>query len=145
MRKRQVKSPKILFRDSGILHALLNLPDQDSLRAHPKLGASWEGFALEQVIQMHRAEAGECFFWATHGDAELDLLIVQGTKRTAFEFKYTSTPRVTRSMRSALADLNLDRITVVCPGDGAYPLAEDVRVAGLRELVRETFFAASAT
>ena len=71
-------------------------------------------------------------------DAELDLLIVQGTKRIAFEFKYASTPRVTRTMRSALADLNLDRLTIVCPGDGTYPLAEDVRVAGLRELVRET-------
>ena len=138
IRKRQVKSPKILFRDSGILHALLNLPHEDSLRAHPKLGASWEGFALEQVIQMHRAEAGECFFWATHGDAELDLLIVQGTKKTAYEFKYTSTPRVTRSMHSALGDLNLDRITIVCPGDGAYPLAENVRVAGLKTLVQES-------
>ena len=137
MRKRQVKSPKILFRDSGILHALLNLPDQDSLRGHPKIGASWEGFALEQVIQMHRADAGECFFWATHGDAELDLLIVQGTKKTAYEFKYTSTPRVTRSMYSALADLNPDRITIVCPGDGAYPLVENIRVAGLRKLAQE--------
>ena len=86
---------------------------------------------------MHRADAGECFFWATHGDAELDLLIVQGTKKTAFEFKYTSTPRVTRSMHSALADLNLDRITIVCTGDGACPLAENIRVAGLWELVRE--------
>ena len=138
MRKRQVKSPKILFRDSGILHALLNLPDQASLRAHPKIGASWEGFALEQVIRMHRADGNECFFWATHGDAELDLLIVQGTKKTAFEFKYTSTPRVTRSMHSALRDLNLDRITIVCPGDGAYPLAEKVRVAGLRRLALES-------
>ena len=137
LRKRQVKSPKILFRDSGILHALLNLPDGDNLRAHPKLGASWEGFALEQVIQMHRAEAGECFFWATHGHAELDLLIVQGTKKTAFEFKYSSTPKVTRSMRSALADLNLDRITIVCPGTGTYPLAENVRVAGLLNLAQE--------
>ena len=136
--KRQVKSPKILFRDSGILHALLNLPDQSSLHAHPKLGASWEGFALEQVIQMHRADAGECFFWATHGDAELDLLIVQGTKRSAFEFKYTSTPRVTRSMHSALEDLKLDRITIVTPGDGDYPLAENVKVACLRALVQES-------
>ena len=138
LRKRQVKSPKILFRDSGILHALLNLPDENDLRAHPKLGASWEGFALEQVIQMHRADATECFFWATHGHAELDLLIVQGTKRSAFEFKYTSTPRVTRSMHSALEDLELDRITIVCPGDGDYPLTENVRVAGLRTLARES-------
>ena len=138
LRKRQVKSPRILFRDSGILHALLNLPDEDSLRAHPKLGASWEGFALEQVIRMHRADAGECFFWATHGDAELDLLIVQGTKRSAFEFKYSSAPKVTRSMHTALEDLKLDRITIVSPGDGDYPLTENVRVAGLRTLARES-------
>ena len=137
IRKRQIKSPKILFRDSGILHALLNLPNRASLHAHPKIGASWEGFALEQVIQMHRADAGECFFWRTHGDAELDLLIVQGSKKTAFEFKYSSTPRVTRSMHSALADLALDEITIVCPGDGAYPLAENVRVASLQKLAQE--------
>ena len=138
IRKRQVKSPKILFRDSGILHALLNLPDHPGLLAHPKLGASWEGFALEQVVQMHQADAGECFFWATHGDAELDLLIAQGTKMTAFEFKYTSAPRVTRSMHSALGDLDLDRITIVCPGEDTYPLTERVRVANLRTLARET-------
>ena len=137
LRKRQVRSPKILFRDSGVLHALLDLPDENGLLAHPKLGASWEGFALEQVIQMHRADAADCFFWATHGHAELDLLIVQGTKRSAFEFKYTSTPRVTRSMHSALENLKLDRITIVHPGDSDYPLTENVRVAGLRTLARE--------
>ena len=137
MRKRQVKSPRVLFRDSGILHAQLGLPDENSLLGHPKLGASWEGFALEQVIQMHRADAAECFFWATHGHAGLDLLIAQGTKRSAFEFRYTSTPRVTRSMHSALADLKLDRITIVNPGDGDYPLTENVRVAGLRTLARD--------
>jgi len=137
LRKRQVKSPKIMFRDSGLLHALLDLPDRDRLHAHPKLGASWEGFALEQVIRMHRAEAEECFFWATHGDAELDLLIVRGSKKTAFEFKYTSTPRVTRSMHSALADLDLERITIVCPGDSAYPLTESVRVTNLHQLRQE--------
>jgi len=137
LRKRQVKSPKIMFRDSGLLHALLDLPDRDRLHTHPKLGASWEGFALEQVIRMHRAEAAECFFWATHGDAELDLLIVRGSKKTAFEFKYTSTPRVTRSMHSALADLDLERITIVCPGDSAYPLTESVRVTNLHQLRQE--------
>ena len=137
MRKRQVRSPRVLFRDSGILHALLGLSDETGLLAHPKLGASWEGFALEQVIRMHRADAAECFFWVTHGHAELDLMIVQGTRRSAFEFKYTSTPRVTRSMHSALEDLKLDRITIVNPGDGDYPLTENVRVAGLRTPARE--------
>ena len=87
---------------------------------------------------MHRADAGECFFWATHGDAELGLLIVQGTKRSAFEFKYSSAPKVTRSMHSALEDLKLDRITIVSPVDGDYPLTQNVRVAGLRTLARES-------
>ncbi len=137
LRKRQVKSPKIMFRDSGLLHALLDLPDRDRLHSHPRLGASWEGFALEQVIRMHQAEAAECFFWATHGDAELDLLIVRGSEKTAFEFKYTSTPRVTRSMHSALTDLDLERITIVCPGDSTYPLTKKIRVANLHQIRKE--------
>jgi len=87
---------------------------------------------------MHRADAADCFFRETHGHAGPDLLIVQGTKRSAFEFQYTSTPRVTRSMHSALEDLKLDRITIVHPGDSDYPLTENVRVAGLRTLARET-------
>ena len=138
LRKRQVKSPKIYFRDAGILHALLNLPDPAALHAHPALGASWEGFALEQVIRICDADAGECYFWAAHTQAELDLLIVRGAAKTAFEFKYSSAPKVTRSMHSALADLDLDRITIVYPGNDAYPLSERVRVAGLGHLARET-------
>lgn len=137
LRKRQVKSPKIYFRDAGILHALLNLPDLAALRVHPAVGASWEGFALEQVIRICRADAGECYFWATHTRAGLDLLIVRGAGKTAFEFKYSSAPKVTRSMHSALADLDLDRITIVYPGNDAYPLAERIRVAGLGRLARE--------
>ena len=135
--KRQVKSPKLYFRDSGILHALLNLGDPAALRAHPGLGASWEGFALEQVIQLCRADAGECHFWATHSGAELDLLIVRGDRRTAFEFKYSSAPKATRSMHAAIAALDLDRLTVVYPGDGAWPLTERIRVAGLGPLTEE--------
>ena len=95
IRKRQVKSPKVYFRDMGLLHALLNLPTHAELQGHPKLGASWEGFALEQTLRICRADAAECFFWATHADAELDLLIARGDKKMAFEFKYASTPRVT--------------------------------------------------
>ena len=135
--KRQVKSPKIYFRDAGILHALLNLRDPAALRAHPGLGASWEGFALEQVVQLCRADAGECHFWATHTGAELDLLIVRGGSRTAFELKYSSAPKATRSMHAAIAALDLDRLTVVYPGDGAYPLTERIRVAGLGTLMEE--------
>ena len=135
--KRQVKAPKVYFRDPGILHALLNLPDTGALQGHPAVGASWEGFAMEQVIQLCRADAAECHFWATHGGAELDLLIVRGDRRTAFEFKYSSTPKATRSMHAAVAALDLDRLTVVCPGEGAWPLTERIRVAGLGALAEE--------
>lgn len=137
IRKRQVKAPKLYFRDTGILHALLNLPDASALRGHPRVGASWEGFALEQVAQLHNADASECYFWATHTQAELDLLIVRGTEKLAFEFKYSSAPKATRSMRSAIEALGLDQITIVCPAESAYPLAEKIRVAGLDHLVRE--------
>ena len=138
LRKRQVKSPKVYFRDAGILHALLNLSDADAARAHPAVGASWEGFALEQVIQIVRADAAECAFWGTHTGAELDLLIARGAgDRMAFEFKYSSAPKATRSMHSAIEDLDLGRLTIVYPGDGAYPLTERIRVAGLRRLARE--------
>ena len=134
--KRQVKSPKIYLRDSGLLHALLNLPDRRALDAYPRLGASWEGFALEQVIRAAQADAEECFFWATHRGAELDLLLVRGTTRRAFEFKYSSAPKVTRSLHSALADLEVDRIEIVTPGDASYPLRERIGVVGLRQLIR---------
>ena len=137
IRKRQVKSPKIYFRDMGIMHALLNLPDQASLEGHPKLGASWEGFALEQVVQIYRADTAECYFWGTYANAELDLLIVQGDKKTAFEFKYTSTPGITRSMYTALADLKLDEVIIVYPGTETYSLGEDVRVTNLQQLTKD--------
>lgn len=135
--KRQVKSPKVYFQDMGIMHALLNVPDHASLESHPKIGSSWEGFALEQVIRLYRAGAEECFFWGTHTNAELDLLITRGNKNIAFEFKYSSTPRITRSMHSALRELELDRITIVCPGNTTYPLAENVRVTNLEQLAQE--------
>ena len=134
--KRQVKSPKIYLRDSGVLHALLNLPDRHALDAYPRLGASWEGFALEQVIRAAQADAQECFFWATHRGAELDLLLVRGTTRRAFEFRYSSAPKVTRSLHSALADLEVDRIEIVYPGDATYALADRIDVVGLGPLIR---------
>lgn len=137
IRKRQVKAPKIYFRDPGILHALLNLPDAETLRAHPSVGASWEGFALEQVALIHGAEPVECYFWATHAHAELDLLIVRGTQMHGFEFKYSAAPKPTRSMHIALKDLGLDAITIVYPGDEAYPLTDRIRVASLSRLARE--------
>ena len=133
-RKRQVKSPKAFFRDSGILHALLDLPDMAALRSHPAVGASWEGFALEQVTHIVGASPEECYFWRTHTGAELDLLIVRGRQQLAFEFKYSSAPKVTRSMHSALDDLALDHLTVVCPGTSSYPLASRITVTNLEDL-----------
>ena len=136
--KRQVKSPKIYLRDSGILHALLGLPTDAASRAHPVVGQSWEGFALEQVVQILRAEAPECYFWATHTGGELDLLVVRGERRMAFEFKYSSAPRVTRSMQAALDALDLDDITIVCPGESdSYPLTDRIRVTNLAQLAKE--------
>ena len=134
--KRQVKSPKIYLRDSGVLHALLNLQDRQALDAYPRLGASWEGFALEQVIRAAQADAQECFFWATHRGAELDLLLVRGTTRRAFEFKYSSAPKVTRSLHSVLSDLEVDRVEIVYPGDATYAIADRIGVVGLGHLIR---------
>ncbi len=134
IRKRQVKSPKAFFRDSGILHALLDLPDMAALRSHPAVGASWEGFALEQVTHIVGASPEECYFWRTHTGAELDLLIERGRQRLAFEFKYSSAPKATRSMHSALDDLALDHLTVVCPGTRSYPLTSRITVTNLADL-----------
>lgn len=134
VRKRQVKSPKVFFRDSGILHALLDLPDMAALRGHPAVGASWEGFALEQVTHIVGASTEECYFWRTHTGAELDLLIVRGRERLAFEFKYSSAPKTTRSMYSALDDLALDHLAIVCPGSSSYPLSARITVTNLADL-----------
>jgi predicted AAA+ superfamily ATPase len=110
LRKRQVKAPKVYLRDAGLLHALLQIESLAELQAHPKLGASWEGFALEQLCTL--LETRKAYYWATHGGAELDLLITIGGKRYGFEFKYADAPGATRSMRIALEDLNLEKVWV---------------------------------
>ena len=133
LKKRQVKSHKIYFRDSGLLHTLMNIPNWDDLLLNPKLGAFWEGFMLEEIIRIHRARPQECYFWATQGEAELDLLIVRGLKKYAFEFKYTDRPKITKSMRIALEDLKLDKITVIYPGEKSFYLDEKVYVTNLAE------------
>jgi len=132
--KRVVKSPKVYIRDSGILHALLGLPDQHSLSAHPKVGASWEGFVIEQIV----AWAGErnCHFWATQGGAELDLLVLAGGRRFGFEIKRTERPSVTKSMRIAISDLNLERLFVVYTGDDRFPLETNIECLGVQHLDR---------
>jgi predicted AAA+ superfamily ATPase len=131
--KRQVKSPKIYFRDSGLLHALMDVTTNDQLLGHPRSGASWEGFALEQVIRL--AAPDEMYFWATHQGAELDLLLIRGRQRVGVDFKRTDAPRVTRSMRIAMDELQLDTIYVVYPGDRRLPLGEGMEAVPLRALM----------
>ena len=133
--KRQVKSPKIYVRDAGLLHALLNLPSQSDVEAHPKLGASWEGFVIEQIVQLLNVRADETFFWRTHTGAELDLLIVRGRRRQAFEIKRTTAPTITPSMRSALQDLKLKSLTIVHAGRETFPLAKNVEALSWLHLV----------
>lgn len=121
--KRQVKTPKVYIADSGLLHALLGLETRDALESHPAVGASWEGFALEMVTGLLRARPEECYFWATHMGAELDLLVRRGTVSLGFEFKRTDAPGLTKSMRIALEDLRLDHLYVVHPGASTFPLS----------------------
>lgn len=134
--KRQVKRPKILFRDSGLYHELSGIRNLDDLHTHTKLGASWEGFALEETIRMTGAASEEVYFWSIHQQAELDLLIVNGSERLGFEMKYEDAPRLTRSMAAALETLNLSSLTVVYPGDKTYPLGPKIIVKPLdRQLI----------
>jgi predicted AAA+ superfamily ATPase len=104
---------------------------------NPKLGASWEGFALEQIIAHYNAEQEECYFWATHQQAELDLLIIKDGKRMGFEIKYSAAPKLTKSMQIAYADLKLDSLTVVYPGEIDYPLTKEIQVRSLAKFQNE--------
>ncbi|MBI5115821.1 ATP-binding protein [Candidatus Poribacteria bacterium] len=126
IRKRQVKAPKIYVRDSGILHALLQLRTHADLQSHPKLGASWEGFALEQVIGAF--ESRDAYFWATHAGAELDLLLRVAGKRYGFEFKYADAPSGSRSMHVAIENLGLEHLWVIYPGREEYRLEDKISV-----------------
>lgn len=137
--KRQVKSPKIYFRDSGIFHTLMSINNEEQLYNNPKVGASWEGFALEETIRYSHVYANECFFWATQAGAELDLLIHQGSKRIGIEFKYTDNPKATKSMHIAIEDLKIDHIYIIIPGKSSYVLDEKISVCGLDNL--ESIFA----
>lgn len=134
--KRQVKSPKVYFRDSGILHCLLGVHSQEEIERHPKLGASWEGFALEEIIRKHRARTEDCYFWATQSGAELDLFLLKDGMRLGFEIKYTDAPKITPSMKIAMADLNLDHLTIVYPGDKRYDFNSKISVEGLPGMAR---------
>jgi predicted AAA+ superfamily ATPase len=133
--KRQVKSPKVYLRDSGLLHSLLRIESARDLDSHPKLGASWEGFLIEQVMARLGLSDDSIHFWATHTGAELDLLVQVGRRRIGFEFKRTSSPRTTRSMRSAREDLSLDELNVVHAGKASFPLAKGVRAIAASRLL----------
>jgi predicted AAA+ superfamily ATPase len=135
--KRQVRSPKAYIADSGLLHTLLGLESWDDLMGHPKVGASWEGFVMKEVITRLGARSEETFFWGSHNGAELDLLVVRGNRRLGFELKRTTAPSVTRSMHVALATLGLESIDVVHAGDHTYPLAQRIRAVSFSRLCED--------
>ncbi len=135
--KRQVKAPKVYIKDSGILHALLGIRSESDLLNHPKIGASWEGFVVEELIKVLQLEREECYYWATHSGAELDLLVIRGRHRIGFEIKRTATPQITSSMRSALTDLKLTRLDVIHAGDKTYSLAKNIRAIAASDLLQE--------
>ena len=136
--KREVKAPKVYVADTGLLHSLLSIGSVDALLAHPKCGASWEGFILREVIRCLDAKRGEAFFWGVHAGAELDLLILKDGRRLGFEIKLTKSPRVTTSMRAAMDTLGLDHLYVMCHGVGEpWPLAQGVTAVPAACLVSE--------
>ena len=135
--KRQVKAPKVYLADTGLLHSLLGLVDEADLLGHPKVGASFEGFAITQVARQLGARPDECFFWGLHSGAELDLLVVRGRHRRAFEIKHTDSPSVTPSMRAALEQLELDHLDVIHAGDQTFPLTDKVRAVALRRVSKD--------
>lgn len=133
--KRQVRAPKVFVEDSGLLHVLLGIADAAALESHPKVGASWEGFEVQQIVEHLGAFPEECFHWSSHTGAEVDLLVISGGRRFGFEIKRTSAPRLSRSMRSALELLELDRLDLVHAGEATFPLAERVRAVAARDLL----------
>jgi predicted AAA+ superfamily ATPase len=133
--KRLVKSPKVYLSDPGLLHTLLGIEERDDLLAHPKVGASFEGFAIEQTILHLGARPEECFFWAVQSKSELDLVVVRGRKRLGFEVKFTDTPSVTPSMRSAMESLKLRSLDVLHIGPDTFQLERDIRAVSIRRLV----------
>ena len=135
--KRQVRSPKVFVEDSGLLHALLGIETSQDLAGHPKVGASWEGFLIKEIIERLNARPEECFFWAAHTGAELDLLIVSGQRRLGFEVKRTTAPRLTRSMATVLADLDLERLDMIHAGEATFSLAAKARAVAARSLLEK--------
>lgn len=137
--KRQVKSPKIYFRDNGIFHTLLGITNKSSLLTNPKIGASWEGFALEEIIRHHQVDSFNCYFWATHGQAELDLIIFKNSKKLGFEFKYTDSPKITKSMKISMKELQLDELILIYPGTKSFILDNKIKAEGLENYLRTDY------
>lgn len=133
-KKRIIKRPKIYFRDSGILHALLSLEERKDVLLHPKLGASWEGFALEETIKALQLKEDEAFFWGVHASAEVDMVFKKKGNLYGVEVKYAQAPSFTTSMRTALSELSLKHLWVVYPGKDVYPLEKNVTVIPLGRL-----------
>ena len=134
--KRQIKRSKLYIRDSGILHTLLGASERTIL-THPKCGASWEGYALENLIHSFDNDLYEFYFWSTEKGAELDLLVIRGEQRLGYEFKYSETPKITKSMHIAMEDLQLDYLTIITPGTSSYQLSEQVKVETLKDAMNK--------
>ena len=131
--KRQVKAPKIFLRDSGLLHALLSLPDFLTLQGYPRVGASWEGFAIEQALEIIRPS--QAFFWATHSGAEVDLFFIHHGRRYGIECKFSETPKTTRSMNQAIESLNIAHLWIIYPGEHAYPLSKQISAWPIKNIL----------
>ncbi|MGV8057679.1 MAG: ATP-binding protein [Smithellaceae bacterium] len=133
-KKRIVKRPKIYFRDSGILHTLFGLENKNDVLSHPKLGSSWEGFALEEAVKIAQLRENEIFFWGVHAAAEVDLVFQKKGRLYGIEVKYAQAPNISRSMRSAIAELSLNHLWIIYPGKESYPLDSNVTVISLADL-----------
>ena len=131
LQKRQVKRPKVYFNDVGILNALLGIETMEDFLSNPKLGAMFEGFAMQEIIQQYGFDKDDCYFWATSNGAELDLLAFKGTKRLGFEFKFNVAPKITKSMLIASEDLKLDMLTIVVPKGRSYKVSNNIKVVSL--------------
>lgn len=135
--KRQVKSPKVYIKDTGILHTLLGIEGPGDLQGHPKVGASWEGFVVGELARHVGARPEELYFWATHAGAELDLLVIRGKRRLGFEIKRTTAPSSTRSMHAARESLGLERVDVIHAGEHTFPLAPGIRAVPFRRMFED--------
>lgn len=134
LKKRQVKSPKIYYRDSGLLNYVLGIKKYEDIFTHPKAGASWEGFAMEEVIRKYKVDNQDCYFWASHNKAELDLLIIKNGKKLGFEFKLSDAPTLTKSMKICLEDLKLDSLKIIYPASRKYRLSQEIEACPIQLL-----------